>query len=62
VDAEAEPPDGELAEAIEGVGGGKGHAVVGANGLREAKFLEGALEDGEGEFFLGGGQRLKVRR
>ena len=44
--------DGELAEAIQGVGGGKGHAVVGANGLRKAKFREGALEDRGGEFFL----------
>ena len=54
VNAEAEPPDGEGAEAIQGVGGGKGHAVVGANGLGKAEFLEGALEDGEGEFFLRG--------
>ena len=52
VDAEAQPPDGEFTEAIQRVGGGKGHAVVGANGLREAKFLEGALEGGEGELFL----------
>src|SRR5262249_1283214 len=50
VDAEAEPADGEFAEAVQRVGGGKGHAVVGPDGLREAKFLEGALEDGEGEF------------
>jgi hypothetical protein len=49
VDAEAQPPDGECAEAIDGVGRGKGHAVVGANGLREAKVLERALEDGEGK-------------
>ena len=52
VDAEAESPDGEFAEAIEGVGGGEGHAVIGANGLPEAKFFERALEDGEGEFLL----------
>src|SRR5262249_29212375 len=58
VDAEAEPPDGEFAEAIEGVGRGKGDAVVGTNGVREAKFFEGALEDGEGELLLGGGERL----
>jgi len=40
VGAETQPPHGEFAEAIEGVGGGKGHAVVGANGVREAKFPE----------------------
>jgi len=48
----------EFAEAIEGVGRGKGDAVVGANGLREAKLFERALEDGEGEFLLGRRQRL----
>jgi hypothetical protein len=37
-------PDGEFAEAIERVGGGKGDAVVGANGVGQAKFLEGALK------------------
>src|SRR5262245_47152744 len=52
VNAEAQPPDGECAEAIQGVGGGKWHAVVSANGVRKAKFLEGALEDGEGQFSL----------
>ena len=55
LDAEAQPPDGEFAEAIEGVGRDKGHAVVGANGLGEAKFFERALKHGEGEFLLGRG-------
>src|SRR4029450_10941633 len=59
VDAQAQPPDGEGAGAIQGGGGSKGDAVVCANGVREAKFLEGALEDGAGEFFLRRGQRLK---
>ena len=58
VDAEAEPPDGEFAEAIKRVGRGKGHAVVGANGVGKAKFLKGALEGGDGEFFLRCAQRL----
>jgi hypothetical protein len=40
VDAEAQPPDGEFAEAIERVGGSKGDAVVGANGVGEANSLK----------------------
>ena len=53
LDAEPQPPDRELAQAEEGVGTGEGHAVVGADGAGQAKLLEGALEDGEGEGFLG---------
>src|SRR4029453_6174398 len=37
---------------------GKRDAVIGANALGQAKFLERALEDGKGEGFLGGGQRF----
>jgi hypothetical protein len=34
---EAEPPDGELAEPVEGVGGGKRDPIVGADRLRQAR-------------------------
>src|SRR5262249_1915899 len=54
----AQASDGGFSWAVEGVGRGKGHAVVGANDLRETKFFEGALEDGEGELLLCRGQRL----
>ncbi len=53
LDAEPEPPDGKRAQAIEGVGRGEGHPVVGADRLGQAEFLEGAFEDGEGELLLG---------
>src|SRR5262252_2866549 len=43
--AEAQPPDGELGQAIEAGRGGKRHAVVGANGEGEPEVFEGALED-----------------
>lgn len=58
LDAETEPPDGQLAEAVEGVGGGERHAVVRADHVRQAKVFERAFEDGEGESLLRGGQRL----
>jgi len=58
LDAQAEPPHREFAQAVERVRGREGHAVIRANGLRQSEFLEGPLEDGEGEFLLGGRQRL----
>src|ERR1700682_2856963 len=55
---EAQPPDGELTEAIERRRGGEGDAIIGANGRGEPKVFEGALEDGEREPFLRGRERL----
>src|SRR5829696_892311 len=52
VDAQPEPPDGELAEAIERMARGEGHAVIGSDRVREPEVLERALEDDEGEFLL----------
>jgi hypothetical protein len=52
VNAKPQPPDRELAQAIERRGGREGHAVIGANRRREPKFSEGVLEDREGELFL----------
>ena len=52
-DAEAEPPDGQLAQTVQRMGRGEGHAVVRADGVREAILLKRALEDREGVAFLG---------
>ena len=57
-DAEAEPPDGQLAQPVQRVRGGEGHAVVRADGVGEPVLLKRALEDGEGVAFLGGRERL----
>ena len=46
--AEAQPPDRELAEPVERMGRSEGHAVVGTNRVGQAEVLEGALEDGKG--------------
>jgi hypothetical protein len=58
LDPESQPPDGQLAQPVEGMCRRKGDAVIGANPLRESKLLEGPLEDGERELLLGGEQRL----
>ena len=52
VDAEAQPPYGELREIVETVGAGEGQAVVGAHGIGQAAFLKQALQGGEGGCFL----------
>lgn len=56
VDAQAEPPDGEPAEAEQGIGACEGHAIVGADGPGQAEVLEGPLEDVEGIDLLGCGE------
>jgi hypothetical protein len=43
-DAEPEPPDRELGEIEQGIGAGKRHAIVGANGERQAALVEQPLE------------------
>ncbi len=58
LDAEAEPPDRELAEAKERIGTCERNAVIGADGLRQAVLLENGLEHRESIGFLGGGERL----
>lgn len=58
VDAQAQPPDRQLAEVEERVGAGEGNAIVGPDGAGQAELLENALEHGEGIGFLGGRQRL----
>ena len=46
-DPEPQPPHRELAQAEEGGGAGKGHAIVGADRGRQAKLLESPLKDAE---------------
>jgi len=45
LNAEPQPPDVELRESMD-AGGGEGHAVVGANGPRQAVLAKEAIEDG----------------
>src|SRR6187551_2455125 len=56
VDAKAQPPHRELAQAEERMGAGEGHAVVGADRERQAEVLEGTLKDGKCKLFFGGRQ------
>src|ERR1051325_6234616 len=42
--AEPEPPDRELREMEQGIGTGKGHAVVGADGQRQTTLAEQPLK------------------
>src|SRR5581483_15790 len=53
LDAEPEPPDGELGEIEEAVGAGKGNAVVGADRPWSAALVEELLKGGDGRRFLG---------
>ena len=46
--AQAQPPDGELAQVLEGVGGGERHSVIRADGFRESELPEDTLEGAEG--------------
>src|SRR5436190_1023249 len=56
--AYAQPPHRELGEAEEGAAARERNAIVAADGAGEAKFLEGALEDGKSILFLGAVQSL----
>ena len=46
VDAEAEPPDGQLGEIEESIGAGEGDAVVGSDRRRQALDQAMAMQDG----------------
>src|SRR5690242_1848399 len=56
--AKPEPPDRKLRQIEQGIGTGKGDAVIRANGTRQPAFMEQALEDGNGRVFAGRIQRL----
>src|SRR6185503_5021124 len=49
LDSQSQPPDRQLTEPIDGMRRRKRDAVVGANQLRQAEFLEGAREVGDRE-------------
>jgi hypothetical protein len=49
--AEPEPPHRQLGEIEQGIGTGKGHAIVGADGQRQAALAEQALKGGDGRVF-----------
>jgi len=51
-DTEPQPPDGEPAQAEQGMRGGERHAVVGTWRSRQIKLLEGTFKDREGPRFL----------
>ena len=58
LDAEPQPPDGELGEVEERIGACEGHTIVGADGSRQAELFEGALKNREGRGLLGALKRL----
>src|SRR6185369_3314881 len=47
LNAEAEPPDGELAQAVERMAAAERNPIVGADRPRQAEFLKRALKDAE---------------
>src|SRR3979409_1217676 len=57
-DAKSEPPDRELREIEQGIGAGEGHAVVGANGERQAALAKQPLEGRNCRLFARGIERL----
>src|SRR5262249_36867154 len=57
-DAEPEPPHRQLGEIEQGVGTGKGHAIVGADGQRQAALAEQPLKGGNGRVFARRVQRF----
>jgi len=58
VDAQAQPPDRQLAEVEQCIGACERNPIVGADGVGQAELLERVLEHGEGIGFLGGGECL----
>lgn len=54
-DAELDPPDVEPGQTVDGLGG-EGGAVVGADGVRKAKFGENTFKNGPGGRVAGAGE------
>jgi hypothetical protein len=50
LDAETQPPHREPGKTEDGIGGGKGPAIIGSDGLGQAKVFESLFENGEREF------------
>ena len=61
-DTQAQPPHGESAQAEQGIGRGKGCAVVSADGVGQAEVLESPFKHGKGEVGLGGGQAFTAQQ
>lgn len=61
MDAKAQPPHRELAQAEERMGTGEGHAVVGTDRQRQAEVFERTLEYGKCELLFGGCQCLAAQ-
>ena len=57
-DTQAEPPDGELAEVEQGMGGSEGHAVVAEDIGGQTTFFKKPLKYGKSIIFFGGRERL----
>src|SRR5205814_4262207 len=57
-DAQTQPPDRQFGEVEQRVRAGERHAVVGANGRRQAALEEQLLESGDGGVFAGRIQRF----
>src|ERR1700733_15829836 len=47
VDPQAQPPDGQFAQAKEGAVAGEGHTVVASDRPRQSEVLEGPFKDGK---------------
>lgn len=61
-DTESEPPNGELTESKEGIGGGERDSVVAPDGVWESSLLEETLEGGEGGSLPHGFQRFTQKQ
>ena len=61
-DAQPQPPDGQLAQIEQGVGGSEGHTVVTADVARQATLLKKPLKHGESVVFFGGGKSLTGKK
>src|SRR5262249_28886559 len=61
LDAEPEPPHGELGKIKQRIGRSEGHTVVGSDGFGQAELFEDAFESREGKPFLGGGSRSESK-
>ena len=57
-DAQAEPPDGKLAELEQGVGRSEGHAVIAADVCGQAAFAKKPFKDDKSVLLPIGGKRL----
>ena len=57
-DTQAQPPDGELAQVEQSVGGSEGHAVVAADVGGQAALLKKPLKHSKSVIFSGGRKRF----